>query len=217
MLAHLPPGLAGMRDRALLLLGYTGGLRRSELAALTSMTLPGFPKGSPHPAALEDRPGRAGKKGRPTQGSSCRHLSGHRARPVAGGDRDCRGNALPRSRRVGKAGIHRDSVGSILKRAVTRAGFDPVEFAGHSLRADFATQAARNGARAFDIMRQTRHCSITTVSRYVRDAQILEMPRPVSLGSRKLSLLHIGRIGPKSRTLLENLTDHLCSYHVISP
>jgi site-specific recombinase XerD len=33
VLVHLPAGLAGLRDRALLLTGYTGGLRRSELAA----------------------------------------------------------------------------------------------------------------------------------------------------------------------------------------
>ncbi len=34
VLAHLPSGLAGVRDRALLLAGYAGALRRSELAAL---------------------------------------------------------------------------------------------------------------------------------------------------------------------------------------
>ena len=48
-----------------------------------------------------------------------------------------------------------DSVGAILKQAVTRAGFDPAPFAGHTLRASFATQAARNGVTAFDIMRVT--------------------------------------------------------------
>ena len=37
-------------------------------------------------------------------------------------------------------------------------------FAGHTLRASFATQAARNGVTAFDIMRQTGHRSIATVS-----------------------------------------------------
>ncbi|MGI4827624.1 MAG: hypothetical protein ACRYFU_05455 [Janthinobacterium lividum] len=35
VLAHRPSGRAGVRDRALLLVGYTDGLRRSELAALT--------------------------------------------------------------------------------------------------------------------------------------------------------------------------------------
>ena len=38
--------------------------------------------------------------------------------------------------------------------------------------AGFATQVARNGGTAFNIMRQTGHRSIGTVYRYVRDAQI---------------------------------------------
>ncbi len=78
--------------------------------------------------------------------------------------------------------LHRDSVGAILKKAVARAGFDPKEFAGHSLRSGFATHAARNGASAFDIMRQTGHRSITTVSRYVRDAQIFRDAPASKLG-----------------------------------
>ncbi len=89
---------------------------------------------------------------------------------------------VDRHGKVGGLGIHRDSVRGILKRAVARAGFDPAGFAGHSLRAGFATQAARNGASAFDIMRQTGHRSVTTVSRYVRDAQIFSDAPASKLG-----------------------------------
>ena len=46
---------------------------------------------------------------------------------------------VDRHGRVGKVGLNRDSVGGILKWAVQRAGFDPAAFAGHSLRAGFAT------------------------------------------------------------------------------
>ena len=46
VLAHLPAGLAGVRDRALLLVGYTGGLRRSELAAFTMDDLSWVPEGA---------------------------------------------------------------------------------------------------------------------------------------------------------------------------
>ena len=73
-------------------------------------------------------------------------------------------------------------MGAILKRAVKRAGFAPEEYAGRSLRAGFATQAARNGASAYDIMRQTGHRSITTVSRYVRNAQIFRDAPASKLG-----------------------------------
>ena len=116
-----PLVLPGMRDRALLLVGYTGGLRRSELAAFTV---------------------------------------------------------------GGELGLHRDSVGGILKRAVARAGFDPSGFAGHSLQAGFATQAARNGASAFDIMRQTGHHSITTVSAMCAMRRSSEMRPPANLGCK---------------------------------
>jgi hypothetical protein len=37
------------------------------------------------------------------------------------------------------------------------AGLDPRRYAGHGLRAGFCTQAYMNGAREFDIMRQTGH------------------------------------------------------------
>jgi integrase len=85
------------------------------------------------------------------------------------------------------AALHADSVGTIIKRAVSRAGFDAKGFAGHSLRAGFATQAARNGATVFDIMRQTGHRSVQTVARYVRDAQIFHDSPAQRLGLERNS------------------------------
>ena len=51
--------------------------------------------------------------------------------------------------------LHSDAVGAIVRRALAKAGFAAEQYCGHSLRAGFATQAAKNGATAFDIMRQT--------------------------------------------------------------
>lgn len=120
VLANLPSGLSGIRNRALLLVGYTGGLRRSEMATLTVEHLAWKDEG----AVLTLR------RSKTDQGGQGRQV------------------AIPR-------GAH----AAILKRAVARAGFNSASFGGHSLRAGFATQAARNGATA-----------IATVSRYVRDA-----------------------------------------------
>jgi integrase len=176
VLAYLPDSLQGLRDRALLLVGYTGGLRRSELAALTLADLVWKDEG----AVLTLRRSKTDQVGQGRQvaiprgahAATCPVQALRKwlaAAEIVGGEIF---REVDRHGRVGKRGLHADSIGAIVKRAVARAGFDAKGFAGHSLRAGFATQAARNGASAFDIMRQTGHRSITTVSRYVREAQI---------------------------------------------
>jgi integrase len=176
VLAHLGSGLLGCRDRALLLIGFSGGLRRSELAALDLEDVAWVEEG----AVLTLRRSKTDQQGRGRKVAVPR--GSHPATcPIAalkawlGAAQITAGplfRAVDRHGRAGVAGLHADSVGTIVKRAVSRAGFDPAAFAGHSLRAGFATQAARNGATVFDIMRQTGHRSVQTVARYVREAQI---------------------------------------------
>ena len=72
------------------------------------------------------------------------------------------GTAAPR--RLSAQGIAR-----VVQRAAARAGLDPREFAGHSLRSGFATEAAAQGASERAIMRQTGHRSLEMVRRYIRD------------------------------------------------
>ena len=176
VLAHLPPDLAGTRDRALLLVGYAGALRRSELAALDLEDVAWVDEG----AVLTLRRSKTDQQG---QGRSV-------AIPRGAHRQSCPVRALrawvetaelsdgalfrpvDRHGRLRSGRLHPDAVGEIVKRALGRAGFEVERFGGHSLRAGFATQAAKNGATAFDIMRQTGHRSVQTVSRYVRDAQI---------------------------------------------
>jgi len=49
------------------------------------------------------------------------------------------------------------------------AGLDPRAYSGHSLRAGFATQAARAGVPERIIMRYTRHRDVMTLREYIRD------------------------------------------------
>ena len=79
---------------------------------------------------------------------------------------------VDRHRKLRSGRLHPDAVGAIVQRALARAGYEAGKYGGHSLRAGFATQAAKNGATAFDIMRQTGHRSVQTVSRYVREAEL---------------------------------------------
>lgn len=180
VLAHLPAGMAGLRDRALLLTGYCGGLRRSELASLTLGDLTWSEDG----VAVRIRRSKTDQEGqgrsvalpRGAHAKTCPVRTLERWLEAAGRSKDEKSAplfpAVSRAGTIRAEALHPNSIAKILKRAVRRAGYDPVDFAGHSLRAGFATQAARNGASAFAIMQQTGHRSIATVARYVREATL---------------------------------------------
>ena len=176
MLAHLGADLAGTRDRALLLVGYAGAFRRSELAALDREDLAWVEEGAVLTLARSktDQEG----KGRQVAIPRGAHTATCPVRALRSWVEQAQVSEGPLFRPVDRHGklrrgrLHPDAVGAIVKRTLVRAGFEAGKFGGHSLRAGFATQAAKNGATAFDIMRQTGHRSVQTVSRYVRDAQI---------------------------------------------
>lgn len=169
---------AGARDAALLVIGFAGGFRRSELVALDvedvtatgdglrvmvrrSKTDPeaqgrevGIPWGS-HPEAC---PVRALTAWREFAGIT----AGPLFRPV-----DRHGNVQP-------VRLTPQSVALIVKRACRRAGFDPSRYAGHSLRSGLATSAAQGGAPERAIMRQTGHRSVEVLRRYIRAGTLFE-------------------------------------------
>ncbi len=90
--------------------------------------------------------------------------------------------SVDRHGNIRSAPLDPNSIARIVKRALVRAGYDPRAYAGHSLRTGFATQAARNGATAFDIMRQTGHRSVAIVSRYIREAELFRDSPASKLG-----------------------------------
>lgn len=176
VLAHLPPDLAGTRDRALLLVGYAGAFRRSELAALQLEDVAWVQEG----AVLTLRRSKTDQQGQGRQVALPRgaHAQTCPVRALrtwieqAPLTKGALFRPVDRHARLRAGRLHPDAVGAIVQRALQRAGFEAGKYGGHSLRAGFATQAAKNGATAFDIMRQTGHRSVQTVSRYVREAQM---------------------------------------------
>ncbi len=186
VLAELPGDLSGWRDQTLLLVGFAGGLRRSELCALdvedvaqsadglvltldrskTDQEGAGTTIGIPYGSTTATCPVRTYQ--------SWLEKSGIRTGPVFRG--------IDRFGRLQDKRLHPASVARILKRAVERAGFDETRFAGHSLRAGFVTQAYLNDASEFDIMRQTRHKSLTTMRRYIRDHTLFRKNAAAKLG-----------------------------------
>ena len=74
------------------------------------------------------------------------------------------------------------SVARIIQSAAKRAGLDPEQFAGHSLRAGLATAAAAAGVSEHDIARTTGHRSVAVLRRYVRTATVFERNAAASVG-----------------------------------
>jgi integrase len=176
MLATLPPGLLGRRDRALLLVGFAAALRRSELVALnvedvvfgddgltitirrskTDQEGVGRPVGVPFGAAPDTCPVRAVRAWLEAAGLT----TGPLLRGVS------RHGALLPGRLSDRA------VARTVQRYAGLVGLDVARFAGHSLRAGLATAAAKAGKSERAIMAQTGHRSVVMVRRYIRDANL---------------------------------------------
>lgn len=177
-LAALPATLGGTRDRALLLLGFAGALRRSELVALDVADVRPVADGM----VMRIRRSKTDQKG----------VGCDLAIPFGASPEVCPVAALrawldaagivegPLFRSVGKAGrvsaerLSDRSVALIVKAAADRAGLDAAAFSGHSLRAGFTTAAARAGRALPNIMRQTRHVKAETVLGYIREADLFK-------------------------------------------
>jgi site-specific recombinase XerD len=186
IIAELPQDLRGARDRALLLTGFAGGFRRSELAALSVEDLETTPEG------LIVRLGRSKTdqegQGRPvalpfgSDPQTCPVLALRAWLEQAGITDGPLFRAIDRFGLVGDEALHADSIGYLVKRAAGRAGFKTAEYAGHSLRAGLATQAAMNGASELDIMKQTGHRSLAAVRKYIRDGSLFRDNAATKLG-----------------------------------
>jgi site-specific recombinase XerD len=179
-------GTIGARDRALILLGFAGAFRRSELVGLDvedcafgkdglTITLRrsktdqqgagrkiGIPYGSnPETCAvrvLQEWIEQAGI----TCGPLFRSINRH-------------GQIMPRR----LSGL---DVARIVKKLADRAGLDAGKYAGHSLRAGHATAAAIAGASERSIMNQTGHRSVQMLRRYIRDGSLFRENSAGKLG-----------------------------------
>ncbi|MCP4598968.1 MAG: site-specific integrase [Proteobacteria bacterium] len=176
MLIVLPDRLIGVRDKAILLLGFAGGFRRSELVGLNMEDLRFERRG----VAVTLRRSKTDQEGQ-----------GRRVGiPVGRAPVTCPVDALrewihkgdivsgPVFRPIDKGGkvidarLTAHSVARIIKRTVERAGYDPAEFSGHSLRAGLATAAAEAGKSERVIMATTGHKSEKMVRRYIREGSL---------------------------------------------
>lgn len=82
---------------------------------------------------------------------------------------------------VAAEGLNDCTVARIVQSAAKRAGLDPKTVAGHSLRAGFATTAAKKGKSLDAIMWQTLHKSEQVARSYIRHAKLFDDNAAVGL------------------------------------
>lgn len=186
IVVHCPENLLGLRERALVLVGYSGAFRRSEISGIDveHITLSDEGIVVDLPRSKTDQEGAGRKVGIPWGANpvTCpvRNLGMwlRKSRIVKGPvfrEVDRHGN-------VSNTRLHPDSIGKLLKRAAARAGLSVDGISGHSLRAGHATQALRNGVSESKIMRQTGHKSTAMVRRYIRIGQLFTENAASGLG-----------------------------------
>jgi integrase len=176
-ISRLPDDLRGARDRALLLIGFAAGMRRSELVGLDVEDLAFVDAG----VFIRLRRSKTDQEGCGRtiaipygRTAACPVLALKHWLAVIGIRSGAvflalnRGNALP-GHRLGD-----QSVSRVVKEFVLLLGKAPAAYSGHSLRAGFVTSAAQAGADFLMIQQQTGHRSIAMLSRYLRTVNPFE-------------------------------------------
>jgi integrase len=163
------------RDRALLLIGFAGGFRRSEIVGLNVEDIESVRQGLiislRH--SKTDQEGHGRKIGIPVGRTRwCPVAALSRWLDLAGIASGPIFRSVDRHGNVGTARLSGEAVCIVVRDRVASAGIDPTGYSGHSLRAGFATSATQAGISTTKIRQQTGHASDAMLARYVRVGEL---------------------------------------------
>jgi site-specific recombinase XerD len=168
--------LLELRDRALLLLGFAGAFRRSELVGLDVEDLEFSRAGLVVllRRSKTDQEGQGRKIGVPRgqRAETCPLVALQTYLKVASIESGPLFRGVNRHSQLQPSRLSDRAVALVVKRRVEAIGLDPERFAGHSLRAGLATSAAAAGASERAIANQTGHKSMAVLRRYIRDGDL---------------------------------------------
>ncbi|MNK66055.1 site-specific tyrosine recombinase XerD [compost metagenome] len=167
------------RDRALLLVGFAGAFRRSELIAIRCEDITTVNEG----IEVVLRRSKTDQEGAGrivfiprAKGARCPVAALEQWKALAGIDSGYIFRRVSRHNTIGNGALTGQSVSLIVKAAYRRTGSDASLVAGHSLRAGYVTAAAMAGLQPFQIQQQTGHRSVATLARYIRPVDRRKIP-----------------------------------------
>jgi site-specific recombinase XerD len=178
VLGMVPRGdsLRELRNRAILLLGFAGAFRRSELVALNVEDVEWTAEGAliTIRRSKTDQEGLGRKVGIPRGEIAC-PVAALRAWLDAAGivtGAIFRRVVNKRAQRVVDQRLAGRNVASVVKAGAAGLGFNPSAFGGHSLRSGLVTTAVKRGVNLMKICDQTGHKSLEMLRVYSRDAEL---------------------------------------------
>ena len=166
------------RDKSIILVGFGGGFRRTELISIDHEDLEFVPEGLKITIkrSKTDQFGQGTMKGLPYSSNKTYcpaanmrkwlEISGIKSGPIF--RRFSKGSTLTNYR------LTDQTVVLLIKKYLKLAGVENTNFSGHSLRSGFATVAAESGADERSIMAMTGHKTTQMVRRYIREANIFK-------------------------------------------
>jgi integrase len=176
MLPHMT-GRRGIRDRALILVGFAGAFRRSELVALQFGNV-AFVKEGITLMLTRSKTDQVGAGRMIAIPFARSHACPVKALTAWLDDAGIHSGPVFRTVKkggdIGTVALSAQSVASIVKEYAGKAGLHADSYSGHSLRAGLITSAAKVGVSSWKIRQMTGHKSDSMLQRYIRDAEIFE-------------------------------------------
>tara|TARA_B100000470_G_scaffold90201_1_gene69540 strand:- start:407 stop:1363 length:957 start_codon:yes stop_codon:yes gene_type:complete len=167
-----------LRDKSIILTGFSGGFRRNEIVALDYDDLDFVPEGLKITIrrSKTDQFGEGSVKALPYFDNlqycpvvtlkNWITVSKIKSGPIF--RRFSKGSKLSGNR------LTDQTVALLIKKYLNLAGIDSKNYSGHSLRSGFATSAAESGAEERSIMAMTGHKSVEMVRRYIKEANLFK-------------------------------------------
>ena len=167
-----------LRDRSIILIGFSGGFRRSEIVSLDYDDLDFVPEGLKINLrrSKTDQFGEGFIKALPYFDNSqyCPVVSLKKWIEISNITSGALFRRFSKGSRLSENRLTDQTVALLIKKYLKLIGIESKNYSGHSLRSGFATSAAESGAEERSIMAMTAHKSTEMVRRYIKEANLFK-------------------------------------------
>ena len=167
-----------IRDRSIILIGFSGGFRRNEIVSLDYEDLDFVTEGLKIilRRSKTDQFGEGSVKALPYFDNTqfCPVLSLQKWIEISKISSGPLFRRFTKGLNMSENRLTDQTVALLIKEYLKLAGIDNKNYSGHSLRSGFATAAAESGAEERSIMAMTGHKSTEMVRRYIKDANLFK-------------------------------------------